>query len=359
MFCPTSLLPQVLWGMAKRAVRTHGRRKRRAVQRAAVAGGAPLRRICKSLTLPFHGHDVLHWLQLRGAPLVLIALVWLIGSSSLLRPCIDHVEMFAGCQSITRGYLRASRRAVPLEIKLDPTWGDILSPAGFCHALHMVLLLVPGSAIWAAPVCSTWTFMNRGTSCRKPWRPLGLVSVPSVRQANIMVSRVAMLCKLADNLGSWWCLEQPRGSLLERHPRIAQLIASGRVWRTSLNMADFGGSSLKPLWVYSNRQFVHELAEWAQPVKLTDPTKLAKVYIDSAGRKRVQGTSELKASQAYPDRLGEAAAGVFLRHEGELKKAHAESVAQLGKAAGSGLQSADADPWADADLAPVFDFLAE
>ena len=51
------------------------------------------------------------------------------------------------------------------DLCIDPRM-DLLAPFGFLYALHLVLRLKPGGLLHLAPPCSTFVWINRGTSCR-------------------------------------------------------------------------------------------------------------------------------------------------------------------------------------------------
>ena len=71
---------------------------------------------------------------------------------------------------------------------------------------------------------------------------------------NIMVGRVVILLCLAMAKKIWWCLEQPKGSLLEGHELFQRMLALRHtaVSRVSCSLGHFGGESLKPIWVYTS-----------------------------------------------------------------------------------------------------------
>lgn len=69
--------------------------------------------------------------------------------------------------------------------------------------------------------------------------------------ANHQVARVALLLLLASAKGIWWCLEQPRGSLLELHPMMQKVFKLLRVWRKHVRMSDFCAPTEKGTWLYS------------------------------------------------------------------------------------------------------------
>ena len=79
--------------------------------------------------------------------------------------------------------------------------------------------------------------------------------VPSVRAANLMVGRVCVLLYLLQAKGVFWMLEQPVGSLLERHPAFQRIMGlpGCQMRRISTAMSWFGAPARKPTWVYASR----------------------------------------------------------------------------------------------------------
>ena len=53
---------------------------------------------------------------------------------------------------------------------------------------------------------------------------------------------------------------------------------------------------MKATLIYSNREFLHQLGERKPPADL-EAVELVKRYVDSQGKRRVVGNSNLKASQ--------------------------------------------------------------
>ena len=128
-------------GKWARPVSRHGARKKCMVRKSKAVPRTPsLATVVQSLHLPGYGGQVLERLRASGAPCVLVLLTWLIKRTCKLAPKVDHLELFAGCQSITRAYLQLGKVAVPLEIKLDPVWGDILGARGREFALSSYCL---------------------------------------------------------------------------------------------------------------------------------------------------------------------------------------------------------------------------
>ena len=67
-----------------------------------------------------------------------------------------------------------------------------------------------------------------------------------------MTARCALLIMLALARGCWVILEQPQGSLLERHPARQKLFGLWKFYKKSMKMYDYGGSSDKQTWLYSS-----------------------------------------------------------------------------------------------------------
>ena len=70
----------------------------------------------------------------------------------------------------------------------------------------VVMNMAPDSFLMLAPVCSTWGLPNRGTSKRSFVNPFGNPILPSVREANQMMSRT--LDRLVDSVDSTWSFWQ-------------------------------------------------------------------------------------------------------------------------------------------------------
>ena len=172
---------------------------------------------------------------------------------------LGFVELFAGRRAVTRGMWDDGRLAIPYDIQDDHLHEDILMPEGFAYAMMLLLALEGGGGVWAGIVCSSWIGLNRYTSGRRPWKPLGHIQYVSVRDGNMMAARLAALLIVAEALGLWYVVEQPAGSLLFCHPRMQRIIATTIVSKYKFRQCDFGAVSPKPTWLWSNRSFVRLL----------------------------------------------------------------------------------------------------
>ena len=209
---------------------------------------------------------VLQQMKMLGAPTILMGLVILVMSHPDLpgyEQNVDWVEYFAGQKAVSRSMLSANLVTLSFELLDNAVTQNLMHEAGMIYALYIALRVKDGGGSNTAPVCSTWVWVNRATSQRSVYRPLGSSSVPSVRLANTVVTRTMLLCWLFTSRKVFWVLEQPCNSLMEKHPRFAELAARIRVYRTTINMQDFGACSKKPTWIYSAHSFISELAAYA------------------------------------------------------------------------------------------------
>ena len=115
---------------------------------------------------------VLRVLSHIGAPRVLMQAVSAMARSRALggpqRVQLDSLELFAGKKAYTRAVLKDGRVAVGLELNDAlpemPEMMDFMTPSGFALAMQLSLQLKRGSQAVAAPVCSSWVWISRGTT---------------------------------------------------------------------------------------------------------------------------------------------------------------------------------------------------
>ena len=218
-------------GMAKQSRRKRGQRN--AAKKPTLRG--PNRELCRRVRA---------W----GAPMVFITLLRLVlkvRDTMAESQTLDFVEFFSGQQAVTNAMVAASLTAASFELKRDPQGQNMLTPLGFGNAVLLCLSLKPGGGCLMAPVCSSWTFMNRGTSKRCAGMPYGDMSVLGACEGNQMVARCMLLIIILASRGCWWVLEQPRGSLMEEHPAFQRMMALSPIYRHHVRMRQFGGSSEK------------------------------------------------------------------------------------------------------------------
>ena len=100
--------------------------------------------------------------------------LWQIFKSDLdLSESYDGVELFCGQKAITMAFQALGLKMVPFDNSTVDKNFDICESVGFIAVIVFILRLRPGSLVWAAPDCGSWTTLNRGTSLRSRFLPLG------------------------------------------------------------------------------------------------------------------------------------------------------------------------------------------
>jgi len=307
---------------------------------------------------------------LLGAPVILGQLIVAMAASRTLpAPSLEFMEYFAGAKALTMEMRAAGFNVGTFEYEDDPVRQNFNTDIGYVTAVEQLMSVKGGGGMLAAIVCSTWVPLNAGTSKRTPDNPLGRQELPSVAMGNLMAARAALLLQLATVLGLLWIVEQPLRSLLFEHPRMKGLYNMMQITRTHTLMWRFGARSKKPTWLWSNRDWLHEIENWALPLlRRRSIHPLAPSIKDKKGQPRFSGGKKTKESQAYTRGFGCAVANVFSAHQHELKaqweifQARVESQAQRGDEDKLWTMMTTALPpdrigWADAKLAGVFAYL--
>ncbi len=241
---------------------------------------------------------------------------------------VDFLETFAGEREVTKAWLRAGKRAVACEIKDHPERCNFVGPQGWATVVYLALRTRPAGGFLAAPVCSTWVWMNRATARRSVLFPLGDQRRQQNRDANKMISNLTLLLYLLTARGVMWVVEQPSSSLMEAHPRWQTLCERMPIYKIGIWMSDFGGSTPKRTVLYSQVPWIPELCQYrlkdTRGVVSGRPDMVTS-HTTAAGRKHITGIkSQLKNSQTYPRGFGEALHKLHQAHEGELRRhAHA------------------------------------
>lgn len=108
---------------------------------------------------------------------------------------------------------------------------------------------------------------SRGTHGRSILCPLGRTRYPFVQMGNTLASRMALVMWHSVSHGSRFFLEQPAGSALALHPRVAELFQKIPTWRVGM----WGGAwaaaaeqgTPKRHWLWSNDEMLLRRVETA------------------------------------------------------------------------------------------------
>ena len=130
---------------------------------------------------------------------------------------------------------------------------------GFSNALWLGCRLRCGGGAHFGVLCSNFIRISSGTTGRSKGAPLGRHSVPSVRESNLMASRVALLLLLLTALRCFVSVEQPATSVLEYHPKLQMVFSSTQFFQLRFAMWIFGGRTNKPTVLYCNYQWFESI----------------------------------------------------------------------------------------------------
>jgi len=69
---------------------------------------------------------------------------------------------------------------------------------------------------------------------------------------NILACRTLIVLFICQAMGCFWILEQPKGSLMQLHPRFQEFMGRITTFRHAISMGDYGAASRKPTWLYAS-----------------------------------------------------------------------------------------------------------
>ncbi|CAE7277616.1 unnamed protein product [Symbiodinium pilosum] len=199
---------------------------------------------------------------------------------------LSWVEFFAGRAEATRVMRLSGRTAAKVDVLYHTArhgkmnYMDINSPAGMALAIALILKGDDhGFLCHFGLKCASWTSINQATSMRSACSAIGNTSIPSVQEANAMVSRLVLLCILTVAAGGTFTIEQPSGSFFEFYPRFRSLIRClEMVHKTAWWMRLYGSVTPKRHWAWSNSR------EYPRKFGLKFTEIFAKLLADSRGR---------------------------------------------------------------------------
>ena len=221
---------------------------------------------------------------------------------------LDFLETFSGDVSMTRGMRQLGFIGAAMDLRVNPNH-DLMTQAGFLVTLKLLSRIRPGGLFWAAPPCSSWVFLNMGTSGRRAYREAGAWETNAkIKCQNALAARVAALCFLASTRGVWWLVEQPSSSLMFGYLPWACVAEGLRPSVIRTHMGAFGGPTAKLTLIAGTAPFLQDLKRSLSP---EDSARIEELQIRTAikaGGGGVHGSKDLKATQSYPLQFGTAVA---------------------------------------------------
>jgi hypothetical protein len=240
-------------------------------------------------------------------------------------PSLGSLEFFAGDMAVTHAHQARGLPSVGYDIRHDPVHMNFMSATGYVNALRLALSCADMAQNSNGPVCSSFVWVSRASTGRSVWNPLGKPKTsPSVAMGNEMVSRLMLLLLIMKAKGCFTITEQPKGSLMEQHPRFVWFNRRVPLFRKYVAMKWYGAPSVKGTWLYSWHPSVLDTID--DPPLLRPNTapsvKLVTESVDASGRRRVHGGAVLKSSQAYPPAYGAAVASIHHTNTRYLRDVH-------------------------------------
>ena len=113
---------------------------------------------------------------------------------------------------------------------------------------------------------------------------------------------------------------------------------------------------MKPTWLYSNYEFIHELLNYKTgPAKDFGSISLADTWIDAHGTRKFKGSKNLPFSQEYSPEFGDAVKKLVTKNASKIMK-NKKALRDAARGTTNTLVR-DAQLWDDANLAGVMAFL--
>ena len=224
------------------------------------------------------------------------------------------VELWAGVQSISRAARAAGMKSEAMDINRIPGETDkrglmcenILTKEGFNNALSAVLRPQPQGLLWMAPVCSSWVWMNSSNCQRSKRNPAGNTAYGPVKDGNKMALIAAFLYALAMLIGAKPVIEQPSGSMMFRFRALADVIQEFKAKSVTCVRCAFTPGVTYGQRFLKRYKFLGEAWVAGLHTKCQCPGGQHADMVKRGKNGSVTGNLEaLKASQSYPDKLGE------------------------------------------------------
>ena len=266
---------------------------------------------------------------------------------------IDGVDYFSGVGNIHKAMNSHNLSCLSYDVGNDAELEDFVSPEGFLMAILWALRVCRfGFANWGT-VCSTWVWICRATTQRSRCCPLGNETKLAVKQANLMVSRMALVWHLLRMRQVVILLEQPATSLMFAHPRLAYVI-HGHMHVVWTWMGAFGASTPKATKLASTHyEVVHPLRRKMTRTVRDRLNTTSYVRHDGSGARKTYGKrKQLKESQAYTPQYADAVAQSY-------RQWRAKREVEVSSDSGAEVTSDDAHPdaWEDAQVDSVLKVL--
>lgn len=164
---------------------------------------------------------------------------------------LDLLDVCAGRARTTRWGTHVGLTCVPID-RLYCDRMDLLTDDGFALVLLLALRLRRGALATLGPQCSSWVWLSRSVTQRKPEAPAGNVKVKCVQEGNELNRRIALLVQVISLSGAYYIVEQPLSSLFFHTDAMKTAIEVTSARKVTFDMGNFGHMTKKPSIVVGN-----------------------------------------------------------------------------------------------------------
>lgn len=200
----------------------------------------------------------MNWWSLEDMLVALCIRVWHHREQG--RSTLHYVEYFAGAANLSRAAIEAGKVGVSLDVVANPEH-DVLQAAGLRLWLLALSATKAGALMWIGCPCSSFTVMCRAQSGRSEENMfLGNVESYFVAEGNIFGDVTGLLLLLGIFLDVDDGLEQPHNSVLPQSACVRPVLEYGGSQQTVTYHFAFGGPSVKPLQLWSRREWMKQMA---------------------------------------------------------------------------------------------------
>ena len=223
----------------------------------------------------------------------------------------DFVELCSGVQRFSKTLRALGFVGMSMDIVYSEALYDLLCPMGLCMFVAAVWRIKKHGVLLMAPPCSSWVWMNMGTSKRKKTGELdewkGNPDSHKIRSQNRFISRLSCVFELCRRRNVFLILEQPKDSIMFKHVRLlAATKRNPKLTFKTIKQGAFGANSAKDTELLTDLELVGANKKMGTLDKqaIADFKRaggqMSKAYIDSNGKRKTTGGQDLKSGQEYP-----------------------------------------------------------
>ena len=176
------------------------------------------------------------------------------------RSWLDVVEYFAGAANLSRAAIQRGFRVCALDKEISGSHDVISSVESIRLWLSVLAATKENALVWHGTPCSSWTIMCRSVSERCEANNWLGNDRGFVVEGNTLADLTGLTMFLAYLVNCIPCLEQSGTSVMAKSPCLRGVLAFILAIQVLTYHACFGGSSEKPLQLWSPSSMIEEVA---------------------------------------------------------------------------------------------------